>query len=261
MDERGNVVARPRKPVDASEIVRLRQEGLSWPAIARRTRLSVGTVYQAHRKASDAPQPFKNLSKTILQTTPNDHPDNPAAQVHLDPEPAHGAANRESPGNLTPSFRNLASRFGTSTAALQRHRKAHLSKAIAKAKEARESASVELVKAKEATEVQEAGTLYEQLRGIGRDTREILEKAKAANDNELALKAIARVEKQLELLARLLGELDESAKIAVGVQVNAAPSDASWEQDKADPPVPRRTMRAFVVEIPGNSYGVDAMRH
>ena len=40
----------------------------------------------------------------------------------------------------------------------------------------------------------------------------------------IALHAIARVEKQLELEARLLGELDESTKIAVGVQANAAPS-------------------------------------
>ena len=62
------------------------------------------------------------------------------------------------------------------------------------------------------------------MRSINRETLDILQNAKDSKNNVIALHAIARVEKQLELEARLLGELDESTKIAVGVQANAAPS-------------------------------------
>jgi hypothetical protein len=83
-------MARPRKHVDAAEVVRLRREGLSFPEISRRMRLSVGKVHQAHRNATDAPQPFINLSKTILQTTLEDDTANPDAESHLGLIPAHG---------------------------------------------------------------------------------------------------------------------------------------------------------------------------
>ena len=39
----------------------------------------------------------------------------------------------------------------------------------------------------------------------------MLDRAKAAEDDELALKAIARAEKQLELQAKLLGQIKEGA--------------------------------------------------
>lgn len=86
-------MARPRKPVDAAEIARLRQEGLSWNAIARRARVGRGTVARAHQQAQATrtmPQPSQNLPKTILETTPEDDNANPAAQAHLDPLPEHG---------------------------------------------------------------------------------------------------------------------------------------------------------------------------
>jgi predicted DNA-binding transcriptional regulator AlpA len=53
-------MARPRKPTNVLEILRLRLEGLSWPQIAHSTGLGQGTVYRAYRKAIDA----LNLSKT-----------------------------------------------------------------------------------------------------------------------------------------------------------------------------------------------------
>jgi hypothetical protein len=42
------------------EVLRLRLAGESWPAIARRTRLGLGTVYRAYRQAVDALRPFQN---------------------------------------------------------------------------------------------------------------------------------------------------------------------------------------------------------
>ena len=83
-------MARPRKQVDVAEVLKLRLQGLSWPAISRKMRLGVGTVHRAHRKATDAvmpvaqtsassaeetgldaPQPFQNPSAAILQAGPN----------------------------------------------------------------------------------------------------------------------------------------------------------------------------------------------
>ncbi len=107
------------------------------------------------------------------------------------------------------SFRNIAKRYGTSTAALFRHKASDLPTA--------------LVKAKDASETVRAGTLLDRLKVLNVETLAILREARATGtrDNELALKAIARVERQLEFEARLLGELDDAAKIAVGVNVTA----------------------------------------
>ena len=140
-------------------------------------------------------------------------------------------------------MRGISRTFRVSEDALQRHKKDHLPAKLAKApaaaaelasvksdaKAARlaeaQAPAIPLVQAHAASEEAEAETLYEQLRSIGRDTRAILEKAKTENNHELALKAIARSEKQLELLARLLGELDDGVKVALGVQVNATQSN------------------------------------
>jgi len=93
------------------------------------------------------------------------------------------------------SFRNIAKRYGTSATALFRHRSRDLPTA--------------LVKAKDASETVRADTLLERLKALNTETLTILREARATGtrDNELALKAIARAERQLELEARLLGEL------------------------------------------------------
>jgi hypothetical protein len=64
-----------------------------------------------------------------------------------------------------------------------------------------------------------AETLFERLKGLNRETAAILAEARAAQNNVIALQAVARAEKQLELEARLLGELSDSAKVAVGINV------------------------------------------
>lgn len=52
-----------------------------------------------------------------------------------------------------------------------------------------------------------------QLTHINTETLAILKAAKAARDHKTALLAIQRVEKQLELQARLLGDIDDSPKV------------------------------------------------
>jgi hypothetical protein len=62
-------MARPRKHVDVVEVLKLRLEGLSWPVIARRTGLGLGTVYRAYRTAIDALKPFQNSKDNRLNST------------------------------------------------------------------------------------------------------------------------------------------------------------------------------------------------
>ena len=102
------------------------------------------------------------------------------------------------------SFRNISRRTGTSTTALHRHKTQHIPKSLALAKET-------------ADEMQ-AGTLFDRLRSVCRVTPEILREARGAKNHIIALQAIGRIERQLELEARLLGEMDYTAKIAPGVR-------------------------------------------
>ena len=107
------------------------------------------------------------------------------------------------------SFRNIARRTATSATALCRHKTQHIPRSLALAKETAE-------------EIQ-AGTLFERLRAVGRVTEEILREARGAKNHTIALQAIGRIERQLELEARLLGELDDSARVAIGIQVSSVP--------------------------------------
>ena len=71
------------------------------------------------------------------------------------------------------------------------------------------SASTELQNMKAETHL----NVIQQLTEINRDTRAILKEAKKSHDHKTALLAIKRVESQLELQAKLLGEIDDSPKI------------------------------------------------
>ena len=96
-------------------------------------------------------------------------------------------------------LRTIAKRSATSPTALFRHKRDHIATALASAKHV-------------ADELQ-AETLFERLRAINRETAAILAEARAGNSPGLALMAIARAEKQIELEARLLGELSNSVNM------------------------------------------------
>ena len=100
------------------------------------------------------------------------------------------------------SYRHIAARFDTSTSSLQRH-KDHIPQHLAKATDA--------------AEVVQADGLLDRLQSLNTETMQILREARSSRhpDNELALKAISRAEKQLELQARLLGELNEGTTVNV----------------------------------------------
>ena len=118
-------------------------------------------------------------------------------------------------------FRDIAGRFGTSRSALLRHRKADI--------------PANLVKAKQAEEEVRAETLFERLRAINRETQAILEEARESGSLSIALAAINRVERQLEFEARLLGQLNEATRVAVGVNVNSEKSEfdfSGWSNEQ-----------------------------
>lgn len=101
-------------------------------------------------------------------------------------------------GKLT--YREISGRFGVSKSALDRHRE-KLAPTIAKAQGAAEAAH--------------ADTLLEQVQNLQGKALGILEKAEAAGDLRTSLAAIREARGNLELLARLLGELQESTTVNV----------------------------------------------
>ena len=99
------------------------------------------------------------------------------------------------------AYRHIASRFDTSTAALQRHKGDHVPS--------------ELALAHEAQDVAAADNLLAQVRSLQARALAILSKAEKTNDLRSALGAIREARSNLELLAKLVGELDERPTVNV----------------------------------------------
>jgi hypothetical protein len=99
------------------------------------------------------------------------------------------------------SNRSVASLYDVSEAAVRRHKTNHL--------------PAKLVMAEQAAEVAEAGGLLSQVQGLQGRALAILDKAETAGDLRTALGAIREARGNLELLAKLLGELDERPVVNV----------------------------------------------
>ncbi len=98
-------------------------------------------------------------------------------------------------------YRSIAKQYGVSAAALQRHAQGHLPKL--------------LVEAKRAVDAHEALDTLKQLKGINSASWEVLQDARRSKEPEIVLRAVDRVQKQIELQAKLLGELDERPVVNV----------------------------------------------
>ena len=99
------------------------------------------------------------------------------------------------------SFRNISEQYGTSATALFRHKSDHLPAFLVTGQAVREEAhALDVVK---------------QLRDINAATLAILEDARDTHQSALALKAVDRVQKQIELQAKLLGELQDGQTVNV----------------------------------------------
>jgi hypothetical protein len=97
-------------------------------------------------------------------------------------------------------YRSIAKQFSLSESAVYRH-KSHLSGT--------------LIKAKEAEQVTQADNLLDQIRDLQKKALSILSKAEAAKDYRAATGAIREARGCLELLAKLLGELNERPQINI----------------------------------------------
>jgi hypothetical protein len=72
-----------------------------------------------------------------------------------------------------------------------------------------------MLKAKESEDVGHALDVVKQLKAINGASLQILNEARQAGNSELVLKAVDRVLRQVELQAKLLGELDDRPTVNV----------------------------------------------
>jgi hypothetical protein len=101
-------------------------------------------------------------------------------------------------------YRSVANRYESlSQAAVQRHEENHLPATLAKAKDA--------------LEISRADDLLASVRGLQGRALSILGKAEEAGELRTALSAIREARGNLELLAKLLGELDERPVVNLNV--------------------------------------------
>ena len=96
---------------------------------------------------------------------------------------------------------SVSSLFDVSEAAVRRHKSNHLPTTLAKAEEAKE--------------VSRADDLLKQVRALQNKTLNLLLKAESAGDLRTALQGVREARGNVELLAKLSGELDERPVVNV----------------------------------------------
>jgi hypothetical protein len=106
------------------------------------------------------------------------------------------------------SVRDIETRFGLSKSAAHRLMQKGLPQYMLKARGAKDAVS--------------ATDLLARLSALGDQTQTALELARAAGETATVLKAIARLERQLELQGRLLGQLSAAA-VSVTVNLHESP--------------------------------------
>ncbi len=146
--------------------------------------------------------------------------------------PEREAINRELVESVP--FRKISERFGTSITALHRHKTDHL--------------PGKLVMAREAQEIAEADDLLGQVRDIHARTLAILEAVEATGEHRTALAAIREARSNLELLAKLIGELDESP--TVNILISPVVQQVIVQALEAYPSA-RRTVAEALAELEG----------
>ena len=99
------------------------------------------------------------------------------------------------------TYRDIARRFRVSKDAVARHKDEHL--------------PATMVKAAERVDVRHAIDVVQQLKAINRVCLAVLKDARDQGDGDLALKAVDRIERQIALQAKLIGQLDESPVVNV----------------------------------------------
>lgn len=99
------------------------------------------------------------------------------------------------------SAQKISVLFRVSEDAVQRHKAEHVPPKLADARKAADDES--------------ALDVVKQLRAINGASLQILHEARQAQDPQTALKAVDRIQRQIELQAKLLGQLDERPQVNV----------------------------------------------
>ncbi len=99
------------------------------------------------------------------------------------------------------NVREMSALFRVSEDALSRHKRDHLPALV--------------VKAQAEEDIAHALDVVKQLKTINGVSLAVLKEARDARDGDLALKAVDRIHRQIELQAKLLGELDERPVVNV----------------------------------------------
>jgi len=107
---------------------------------------------------------------------------------------------------MSASNRRIASQHDVSERAIRDHKANHLAVRMLKAVERREEADIR-------TAIDVVG----QLKAINGAALSVLKDARDARDGELALKAIDRIQRQIELQAKLIGELSDGNTVNIVV--------------------------------------------
>lgn len=103
-------------------------------------------------------------------------------------------------------YRAIASQYGVSKPALQRHAKVHIPQKLALAEKAEQAA--------------EADKLLWDLRRLQQHTLKTLLGAEKEEDPITLLRAVGEARRNVELMSKLRGELDESPRINVSLSVS-----------------------------------------
>lgn len=148
------------------------------------------------------------------------HPERPAIDMAL----VNGAA-----------FRNIAARFGTSATALVRHKGDHL--------------PASLTRARDAEEVAQADTLLDQIKQLQTITLRILAAAEADGKYVAAIMAVKEARGNLELLAKMVGELDERPQVNIMASPQWVSIQAIMLEMTGDDPERRRQLADRLAEI------------
>jgi hypothetical protein len=121
------------------------------------------------------------------------------------------------------AFRTIATRYEMSHPAVLRHRNSHMAEQLAGATEQREAAEPESTpvsppeppRPSRRQDVAEALDIVQQIKAVNNAALTVLRDARVAGDGRLVLLAVDRVQKQIELQARLIGQIDERPTITI----------------------------------------------
>jgi hypothetical protein len=139
------------------------------------------------------------------------------------------------------TYRAIAQEFGLSLDAVRRHRLDHLTKALLKAAEARPIARAE--------------TLLDRLEALINDCRRIGESALDAGKHGPAVQALKAVTSNLELIARLTGQLGEgSTTVNIALVQQAKAEEDELVRLRRLTPDERETLRALLTKMEGSDF-------